>query len=66
MAKKTIKVSDKSGREIEEGRGATVRIVFDDARRGSYELDVTVEEADEYTQGARKVARRGRRPASAV
>ena len=60
MARKTIRVSDISGAEIEEGRGATVRITFADARRGARELDVTDAEAEEL--GGRVVARRGRRP----
>ena len=40
MAKKTIRVSDLSGQEIPEGKGATVRITFRDARKGVRELDV--------------------------
>ena len=62
MAKKTIRVSDISGVEIPDGRGATVRITFADARRGSRELDVTDAEAEKL--GGRVVARRGRRPKS--
>ena len=38
MARKTVFVSDISGKSIEEGKGAKIRITFDDARRGSYEL----------------------------
>lgn len=64
MAKKTIRVSDKSGREIPDGRGATVRITFADARKGVRELDLTDDEADEL--GGRHVARRGRRPKTAA
>lgn len=60
MARKTIRVSDQSGQEIQEGRGATVRITFSDQRKGVRELDLTDEEAD--TLGGRSVARRGRRP----
>jgi hypothetical protein len=60
MARKTIRVSDKSGEEIPEGRGATVRITFADARRGVRELDLTDAEAEAL--GGRPVARRGRRP----
>ena len=60
MAKKTIRVSDISGEEIAGGRGATVRIVFADARKGVRELDVTDAEAEGF--GGRAVARRGRRP----
>jgi hypothetical protein len=60
MARKTIRVSDISGEEIPEGRGATVRITFADARRGARELDVTDAEAERL--GGRTVARRGRKP----
>jgi hypothetical protein len=62
MAKKTVLVSDKSGREIEEGKGAKVRITFNDARKGARELDLTDEEAMQL--GGRAVARRGRKPKS--
>lgn len=62
MAKKTVLVSDKSGKEIQEGKGATVRITFYDARKGVRELDLTDEEATQL--GGRPVARRGRRPKS--
>lgn len=62
MARKTIRVSDKSGTEIPEGKGATVRISFADARRGVRELDLTDDEAEAL--GGRAVARRGRRPKS--
>jgi hypothetical protein len=60
MARKTIRVSDMSGEEIPDGRGATVRITFADARRGARELDVTDAEAERL--GGRVVARRGRKP----
>ena len=49
LAKKTVLVSDLSGVEIEESKGATIRITFHDARRGVREL---------------AVKRRGRRPNS--
>jgi hypothetical protein len=61
MAKKTIRASDKSGAEIPEGKGATVRITFA-ARKGVRELDLTDAEAKQL--GGRAVARRGRRPKS--
>jgi hypothetical protein len=60
LARKTVLVSDISGQEIAEGKGATVRITFRDARKGVRELDVTDEEAERM--GGRSVARRGRRP----
>jgi hypothetical protein len=63
MAKKTVLVSDMSGTEIQEGKGATIRITFRDARKGVRELDVTDEEAERL--GGRPTARRGRRPKSA-
>ena len=60
MARRTIRVSDKSGQEIADGKGATVRITFADARKGVRELDLTDSEAEAL--GGRAVARRGRRP----
>ena len=63
MARKTVLVSDISGSEIAEGKGAVVRITFRDARKGVRELDVTDEEAE--SMGGRSVARRGRKPKSA-
>ena len=63
MAKKTVLVSDMSGAEIPDGKGATIRITFRDARKGVRELDVTDDEAENL--GGRQVARRGRRPKSA-
>ena len=60
MAKKTVRVSDMSGEEIPDGKGAVVRITFADARRGSRELDLTDAEAEKL--GGRQTARRGRKP----
>ena len=60
MAKKTVLVSDLSGQEIPEGKGASIRITFRDARKGVRELDVTDDEAEKL--GGRQTARRGRRP----
>lgn len=64
MARKTVLVSDISGEEIADGRGATIRITFSDARKGVRELDVTDAEAEKL--GGRQVARRGRRPKAAA
>jgi hypothetical protein len=63
VAKKLVLVSDMSGEEIADGKGATVRITFQDARKGVRELDVTDAEAEKL--GGRQVARRGRRPKAA-
>jgi hypothetical protein len=60
VARKTVFVSDISGDTIEEGKGAKVRITFNDARRGVRELDVTDAEAERF--GGRQVVRRGRKP----
>jgi hypothetical protein len=65
MARKTVFVSDLSGRAIEDGKGAKIRITFDDARRGSYEVDATADEAAELGRKGRQVARRGRKPKGA-
>ncbi len=62
MAKKTVLVSDKSGEEIPDGKGANVRITFRDARKGVRELDLTDSEAEAL--GGRPSKRRGRRPKS--
>jgi hypothetical protein len=51
-----------SGEEIQDGKGATVRITFSDARKGVRELDLTDAEAEKL--GGRPVIRRGRRPKS--
>jgi hypothetical protein len=62
MAKKTVRVSDISGKEIEDGKGAMIRVSFEDARRGNYEVDATADEAVEIGRKGRQVARRGRKP----
>jgi hypothetical protein len=64
LAKKTVLISDISGAEIADGKGATVRIAFRDARKGVRELDVTDEEAEKF--GGRQAKRRGRRPKAAT
>jgi hypothetical protein len=64
VARKTVLVSDISGVEIADVKGATIRITFRDARKGVRELDVTDEEADQI--GGRQVKRRGRRPKTAT
>jgi len=64
IARKTIRVSERSGEEIPDGKGAVVRIVFADARKGVRELDLTGAEAEAL--GGRVLARRGRRPKAAL
>lgn len=67
MARKYMLVSDKTGTEIPDGDGATLRITYTDGRRQSLEADLTVQEAQELGTlvNARAVARRGRKRISA-
>jgi len=65
MARKTVRVSDLSGALIPDGKGATARVTYADQRKGLREMDLTDEEADRLFEKARRVARRGRRPAAA-
>jgi hypothetical protein len=65
VAKKTVFVSDLSGTEIKDGNAATITIKFSDARKGTYILDVTEDEAEELGRKGRKQARRGRKPKAA-
>jgi hypothetical protein len=66
MARKTVLVSDLTGREIADRNAATVTIRYADARRGQIVLDVNAEEVDELASKGRKQARRGRRPSAAA
>lgn len=62
MAKKTIFVSDISGREINEKDAAKVTIAYSDARRGQIVLDVNANEVAELAAKGTQQKRRGRRP----
>jgi hypothetical protein len=64
LARKTVLVCDNCSKEIGEGKGATMRLNFADARRGSKQADL----CDDCAGGmpGRAAARRGRRPKSAV
>jgi hypothetical protein len=62
MAKKTIFVSDLTGKEIDEREAATVTIRYADARRGQVVLDVNASEVADLATKGTKQARRGRRP----
>jgi hypothetical protein len=65
VARKTVFVSDLSGEEIADGKGAQVTIKFADARKGTIVLDVTGAEGEEMGRRGRRQARRGRRPKAA-
>ncbi len=62
VARKTVLVCDKCGSEVEEGKGAVMRVTFTDARRGAKAADL----CDSCAGGmpGTAVARRGRKPKS--
>jgi len=63
VARKTILVCDKCGKEVDEDKGAVLRVTYADARRTSKQADLC--ESCAGTLPGRAVARRGRRPKSA-
>jgi hypothetical protein len=65
MARRTILVSDLSGKEIDDRDAAQVVIRYADARRGQVVLDVNASEVDDLASKGTKQARRGRKPKSA-
>lgn len=65
MARKTIFVSDLTGREIDDKKAAKVTITYSDARKGQVVLDVNEDEIADLAAKGQKQARRGRRPKSA-
>jgi hypothetical protein len=63
LARKTIFVSDLSGKEIRDDKDAAqVVIKYTDARRGQIVLDVLASEVDDLASKGKKTARRGRKP----
>ncbi len=62
MAKKTIYVSDLTGKEINEKDAAKLTITYMDARRGQVVLDVNASEVEELASKGTRTARRGRKP----
>ena len=64
MARKTVLVCDSCGKEVDEMRGAVMRVTFTDARRGAKQADLC-DDCAANTPG-RAVARRGRKPKSAT
>jgi hypothetical protein len=65
VARKTIFVSDLTGKPIDDKVAATVTIRYADARRGVVVLDVNASEVSDLASKGRKQARRGRPPKSA-
>lgn len=64
MARKTVLVCDSCGKEVGEGKGATLRLTYSDARRGAKQADLC-DDCSANLPG-RAAARRGRRPKSAA
>jgi len=64
MARKTVLVCDNCGAEVGEGKGATLRLNYTDARRGSKQADLCDNCAGQMP--GRAAARRGRRPRAAA
>jgi hypothetical protein len=64
MARRTILVCDKCGKEVEEAGGAVMRITYADARRGSKQADLCADCAG--SMPGQPAARRGRKPKSAA
>lgn len=62
MARRTILVSDLTGKEIDERNAAQVVIRYSDARRGQIVLDVNADEVEDLARKGQRQARRGRRP----
>ena len=64
MARKTVLVCDGCGEEVDESKGAMMRITYADARRGAKQADL----CDNCAGGmpGQPAARRGRRPKSAT
>jgi hypothetical protein len=62
LARKTIYLSDLTGKEINEKDAAKVTITYGDARRGQVVLDVNASEVEELAGKGTRQARRGRRP----
>jgi hypothetical protein len=62
VARKTVLVCDTCGNEVDEGKGAVMRITFTDARRGAKAADLCDGCAGGMPGVA--VARRGRKPKS--
>jgi hypothetical protein len=66
MAKRTLLVSDLSGKTINDVKdSARVTITYGDARRGTVVLDTLANEVEAWATKGTKQARRGRKPKNA-
>jgi hypothetical protein len=62
VARKTVLVCDNCGKEVDEGRGAVMRLTYGDARRGAKQADLCDPCAGQMP--GQPAARRGRKPKS--
>jgi hypothetical protein len=60
LARKTVLVCDSCGKEVDEGKGAVLRVTYTDARRGAKQADLCDDCAGNMP--GMPAARRGRRP----
>ena len=63
MARKTVLVCDNCGKEVDESKGAVMRLTYADARRGAKQADLCDSCAGKMP--GQPAARRGRRPKAA-
>jgi ribosomal protein S26 len=63
VARKTVLVCDNCGKEVDEAKGAVMRLTYADARRGAKQADLCDDCAGKMP--GQPAARRGRRPKSA-
>ena len=64
MARKTVLVCDSCGKEVDDGRGAVLRVTYTDARRGAKQADLC--DGCAGNMPGTPAARRGRRPKAAT
>jgi len=64
LARKTVLVCDNCSKEVDEGRGAMMRVTYTDARRGAKQADLCDDCAGKMP--GQPAARRGRRPKAAT
>jgi hypothetical protein len=64
VARKIVLVCDSCGKEVDEAKGAVMRVTYTDARRGAKQADLCDDCAGKMP--GRAAARRGRRPKSAT
>jgi hypothetical protein len=62
LARKTVLISDLTGKTVDEKDAAIVTIRYSDARKGQVVLDVNASEVADLASKGTRQARRGRKP----